>query len=497
MIVSKKKWAVRASSLTALVASATLAVTGVAFADNLMNDVDVAVGNDTITAGGSTTIGYKINATGVGNDGQAGCNASDGTAATLTLSVPANVAANTTSLTFTACNAFQYVTFSSSVAGSYGIGAAVSDSGVGTYDNKADWTLTVNAAAWTNTKPSVVVTGVSDGASYEIGAVPAAGCDITDAQDGLSSTAAGISGALSHGLGSQTATCDATDSGGLKADTATATYTIVDTGDPTISHSLTPSGGPNGFGWYKQDVTVTFTCADLGGSGIQSCVGDTTLLEGAGQSVTGTATDWAGNTDQDIVSGINIDKTAPSVALVGGPGASYYYGSDPAAPTCEASDLLSGLDGTCAVTGGGTSVGHHTWTATATDKAGNTAKKELNYQVLAWEKKGFYSPVDMGGVWNTVKGGSTVPLKFELFAASELTNISAVKSFTQRTVSCPTSAFVDDIELVTTGGTSLRYDETAGQFVQNWQTPKKPGTCYQAIMTAQDGSTISANFMLK
>jgi hypothetical protein len=112
--------------------------------------------------------------------------------------------------------------------------------------------------------------------------------------------------------------------------------------------------------------------------------------------------------------------------------------------------------------------------------------------------KGFYSPVDMGNTVNTVKGGSTVPLKFELFAGStELASTAAVKSFTQKTVACDSAATVDDIELVTTGGTSLRYDATGGQFIQNWQTPKKPGACYAVTMTAQDGSTISANFQLK
>ncbi len=39
--------------------------------------------------------------------------------------------------------------------------------------------------------------------------------------------------------------------------------------------------------------------------------------------------------------------------------------------------------------------------------------------------KGFYAPVDVNGVLNTVKGGSTVPLKFEVFAGStELTDTS-------------------------------------------------------------------------
>jgi hypothetical protein len=347
-----------------------------------------------------------------------------------------------------------------------------------------------------NTAPSVSVTGVTDGASYEIGSVPAAGCDVTDAEDTNESASPVLSGTLSHGLGNRTVTCSYTDAGGL-SDSDSATYTIVDTGDPTISHSLSPSDA-NGNGWYKTDVTVSFTCADSG-SGIQNCEGDTTLGEGADQSVTGTATDWAGNTASDTASGINIDKTDPTVGFTGGPAGTYYFGSDPAAPTCDASDALSGLAGACVVTGGGTSVGAHSYAATATDKAGNTATATLNYTVLAWTLKGFYQPVDMSGVWNTVKGGSTVPLKFEVFAGSaEKTDTSAVKSFTQKTVACPgASAITDEIEITTTGGTSLRYDSTAGQFVQNWATPKKPGTCYTTTMTTQDGSSISANFMLK
>ena len=531
---------------------------------------------------------------------------------------------------------------------------------------KADTkTATYTILAPPNTRPTVAVTGVTDGVTYEIGDVPAAGCEVTDPEDGNSHKSAVLTGTLSHGLGEQTATCDYTDGGGLEADTQSATFTIVDTGTPTIEHSLAPSS-PNGSnGWYTTDVTVTFECHDLG-SGVKSCVGGTTVGNGADQSVTGTATDWAGLVATDTVSGLNVDKTppnAPTVSLdpvpntdgwnnsdvvvsfksagdngpsgvdhctadvpvstetggqtvsgtcidragnvsaktvvtvkldktgptvsdavtvvgtkgnngwytsdvdvtftatddlsglttdsqkvssfgegdavtvgspgftdragntTGGgtvtknfkidksdptvdfsggpaPGASYYFGNDPAAPTCAASDTVSGLE-SCVISGGGTSVGTHSYTATATDNAGRTSTATLGYTVLAWNTKGYYAPVDKGTVsspvWNTVKGGSTVPLKFELFAGStELTSTTAVKSFTQRTIACPNStATVDEIELVTTGGTSLRYDSAGGQYVQNWQTPKKPGTCYQAVMTAQDGSTISASFMLK
>jgi hypothetical protein len=62
---------------------------------------------------------------------------------------------------------------------------------------------------------------------------------------------------------------------------------------------------------------------------------------------------------------------------------------------------------------------------------------------------------------------------------------------------CSLTAPTDDIESTTTGGTSLRYDATAGQFVQNWQTTGKAGTCYRVTMTTLDGSSLVAYFKLK
>ena len=53
------------------------------------------------------------------------------------------------------------------------------------------------------------------------------------------------------------------------------------------------------------------------------------------------------------------------------------------------------------------------------------------------DAEGLYQPVDMNGVLNTVKSGSTVPLKFELFAgATELTNTADVKSLTSAQIPC-------------------------------------------------------------
>jgi len=275
----------------------------------------------------------------------------------------------------------------------------------------------------------------------------------------------------------------------------------VDLTGPVVTASHIPAA--NAFGWNNTDVTVTFSGTDSL-SGLGSCLSADFTFEGANQFVTGTCYDEAGNAGNYVtVADINIDKTLPSVSLVGGPvdGGIYYFGYVPVAPTCSASDALSGLDGSCIVAGYNNAIGTHTVSASATDKAGNPASASITYEVRAWTLDGFYKPVDMGGlipVWNTVKGGSTVPLKFEVFAGStELTDISAIKSLIAVQVAC-TLGWEDTIETLSpTGGTSLRYDWTDGQFIYNWQTLKKPGNCYKVTMTAQDGSSLSALFKLK
>ena len=80
---------------------------------------------------------------------------------------------------------------------------------------------------------------------------------------------------------------------------------------------------------------------------------------------------------------VMVDKTAPIAALTGGPtdGVSHYFGAVPAAPTCAASDALSGLAG-CTVSGYSTAVGPHTVIATATDIAGNVKTASATYTVL-------------------------------------------------------------------------------------------------------------------
>lgn len=90
----------------------------------------------------------------------------------------------------------------------------------------------------------------------------------------------------------------------------------IDKTSPVITASISPL--PNQYGWNNTDVTVSFNCAD-GTSGVASCPEAITVTsEGAGQVITGTAVDQAGNTTIVPVT-VNIDKTAPVLNLAASP----------------------------------------------------------------------------------------------------------------------------------------------------------------------------------
>lgn len=87
----------------------------------------------------------------------------------------------------------------------------------------------------------------------------------------------------------------------------------VDDVAPTIAATLSPA--PNAAGWNNSDVTVSFQCADER-SGVGFCPDPVVVSrEGAGQVVSGTVFDLAGNRKQAVVT-VNLDKTGPAVAFV-------------------------------------------------------------------------------------------------------------------------------------------------------------------------------------
>jgi hypothetical protein len=109
---------------------------------------------------------------------------------------------------------------------------------------------------------------------------------------------------------------------------------------------------------------------------------------------------------------------------------------------------------------------------------------------------GFFSPVDMTvgaqRVYNLVKGGSTVPLKFRVFTGANPVTTTAGMSIGWNSVTC-VSGEVDEtvIPATATGGTGLRYDAGGGQFIFNWSVPSSPNKCYQITVQLSDGTTLT------
>lgn len=193
-------------------------------------------------------------------------------------------------------------------------------------------------------------------------------------------------------------------------------------------------------------------------------------------------------------------------------GASYTFGQVPQAPTCS---VESFPEATCVVSGYDTAVGTHTLTATAVS-TDMVFVDTISYTVTAWTLKGFYRPVKMGeGVWNTVKAGSTVPLKFKIYQGdSKLKTAAAVTGFTLQSLDCSTGAALADATVL---NSKLKY--RSGLYRLNWKTPKSKKSsssqlaaaskakkspskstakaCYLVTMTSADGSTLAANFRLR
>ncbi|GAB3602451.1 HYR domain-containing protein [Microbacterium aureliae] len=304
-------------------------------------------------------------------------------------------------------------------------------------------------------------------------------------------------------LGPTPVSCVAVDNAGNENE-AEFVVTVEDTTPPavTVPASMTreatsPSGATVSFEATATDVVdgpLTPTCVPAAGSTFP--LGPTTVQ----CSVTDSSTNIGTGSFTVTV----VDTTGPSIQWVGGPaqGASYPVGQVPAQGTCTATDLVDGSR-PCSITGYDSGVGSQTMTAVASDTRGNTTQVERTYTVR-WRLPGFHRPIDPTGTLNLVKAGSTVPLKFEVFASSddslELSAVSAIgASFTAIGIKCSADApKSDDTQFLTTGKTELRYDpNNGGQFIQNWATPKdRAGSCFRVTLTVADGGSISADFQL-
>ncbi|HEU5423042.1 MAG TPA: PxKF domain-containing protein, partial [Nitrolancea sp.] len=281
---------------------------------------------------------------------------------------------------------------------------------------------------------------------------------------------------------------------------------------PTISGTATTS--PNAGGWYNGPVTVHFTCAEQGAvqSGVATCPADVVLSgDGANQSASGTASDKAGNTASATVSGINIDSTKPTINSISVVNGAIYTLGDPATPSgqlsCSAGDGGSGVAScTVSVTGGNANgVGTFSYTATATDNAGNTATLTGSYKIIyRWD--GFLQPINdtahqVGTTTSIFKGGSTVPVKFQLKKADgTIIQSNTTPQWLTPAKGSATTAPVDETVYSdpATSGSTYRYDSTAQQYIYNWGTAKNQAGYYWRIgVQLDDGQIYYVNIGLR
>lgn len=256
-----------------------------------------------------------------------------------------------------------------------------------------DSSLTLGYAGFSPAPPVVTVDGVSDGATYEAGQVPAATCSVTSV-DGTPTVSPTLSTpANGNGTGSQTATCSYTDSTGLTT-TTSVTYTIaavtapatapavtldapptVEATGPTTSVPFTASATDAAGGTLAPLCTVDGAAASSGQ--VDLAVGRHTLSCSATdqQGLTGSASATIDVTDTTAPTLPPLPNDTPAFGPAGTVAAHY------AAPA-DATDLVDGSDpvsctpasGAVTLTASSPSV---TVTCTATDHAGNTASGQF------------------------------------------------------------------------------------------------------------------------
>jgi hypothetical protein len=191
-----------------------------------------------------------------------------------------------------------------------------------------------------------------------------------------------------------------------------------------------------------------------------------------------------------------VDRKGPTVTC----GATPTFTLNEAGATVSAavSDGGSGAASPSVTTAVSTATaGSHSASLTGFDNVGNSTTVGCPYNVV-YVFTGFFAPVNNPDTVNTGKAGRTYPVKWRLSDANGnlISALSAVASIAVKGTSCasfdtnPESA----LETTTTGGTALRYDSTANQYVYNWATSSKG--CFTLFLTLDDGTTHSAFFSL-
>jgi hypothetical protein len=453
----------------------------VAWADIVQNDVETSGDIVTVTAGGAgASVGYRIQAN--NGDGLTGCNASDGSMATVTpTGLPAGVAKSPSSISFAACtNTFQSIVFTAGASvtpGDYAINVSVSDSGAGTYNTSpARFTLRVQAPA--DSTPPVITPNVSgtlgDNGWYTSNVVVT--WSVVDNESPVSSSNGCGSTTISSDTTGTTLTCSATSAGGTGSNSVTITR---DATAPSIVRNAAADScdTPGDNGWCRGEQTAGFTASDatsgLASDGAASRnFTKSTSSNGSSVSIaSGTVTDVAGNANAGInATGFKIDSVAPTLTCES-PAPAFLLNQPNAQVSLAVSDATSlPVNATEYGNADTSSVGSKTVGITGKDNAGNSASASCSYSV-GYRFDGLYAPVDRPNTLNVSKAGQAIPLKWRLtdFANDPVTNLTQV-TVSVSGIACALGGSADQVEEIASGSSGLQ-NLGDGYYQFNWKTP--------------------------
>jgi len=209
------------------------------------------------------------------------------------------------------------------------------------------------------------------------------GWTVTDPESAISTATGCDSTSVTTDAAAMTFACSATSEGG----TSVASVTIMrDVTPPSATASAAPPA--NAYGWRKQNVTVTFTGTDAISGGVICDPQVVLSSEGADQSASGRCYDAAGNQSElAIATGINIDKTGPTVSISSPADGATYARNQVVLANFTCGDALSGIASCSGTVVNGQpiktskKVKNAKFTVNATDKAGNATKQTATYTV--------------------------------------------------------------------------------------------------------------------
>jgi hypothetical protein len=291
--------------------------------------------------------------------------------------------------------------YSALAEGSHNFEVRATDAAGNTDATPASRTWTID----TTPPPAPVIETPPQGATNNTGsftlagtAEPSATVEVFEGAASKGTTAVSGVGSWARALisvpdGSHMYTARATDAAGNVSAVSNARTVIVDTTAPNTDILAGPSGSTASttaiFSFSADDPAATFECS-LDGAAFSSCTSPKTytgLGEGA-HAFDVRATDQAGNTDPTpAIRSWTVDLTAPAAPAITSPpdGTTNNTGSFTVSGTVEAGSVVEIFDGvtskgTVSATGGtwskaftGVADGSHTYTAIASDTAGNTS----------------------------------------------------------------------------------------------------------------------------